>query len=267
MILLPPSEGKAAGGDGGPVNVTALAAPKLAPVRKRVLTAVTRTARGDAAVAAEALKLPPAVADEALAANRAAATSPTLPALDRYTGVVYAALDPATLSPVGRAAAEESVLVFSGLFGVVAGGDRVPAYRVPVASVLPELGALTPVWRAALREVLPVLVGKGFAVDLRSTDYAGMWAPTGPLRHQVLPVRLLTKRPSGPPRVVSYPSKHGKGLLARELVERAGKGAAAGSVDDVGEAAAALGWDVEVRYAQGSVPALDVIMPPWVPVS
>nr|WP_231127117.1 peroxide stress protein YaaA [Motilibacter aurantiacus] len=265
--MLPPSEGKAAGGDHGPVDARALVAPKLAAVRKRVLTAVARTARGDGAAAAAAFKLPPAVVAESLAANREAAKSPTMPALDRYTGVVYAALDPATLSAAGRAAAEESALVFSGLFGVVAGGDLVPAYRVPVASVLPELGALTPVWRAALREVMPVLVGKGFAVDLRSTDYAGMWAPTGPLRHQVLPVRLLTKRPSGPPRVVSYPSKHGKGLLARELVERLGKGAAVSSADDVGEAAAALGWDVETRRTQGSVPALDVVMPPWVPVS
>ena len=161
-----------------------------------------------------------------------------------------------------RACADESVLVFSGLFSVVSGADRIPDYRVPVAADVPGLGPLTPVWRAALRDAMPVVLGTTFAVDLRSTDYAGMWALTGPLRNQVLPVRVLSPRPKGPARVVSHFSKHGKGQLARALLERVAGGDPVTSVRDVQRTALALGWEVAVRRVVGGSPALDVVAPP-----
>lgn len=261
LLLLPPSEGKSGGGDQPPVDPEQLAAGKrLAPTRRRVLKAVESVSRRPGE-AAGALKLPPAVLEQALAANRTVTTSPTCPALDRYTGVVYAGLDVPSMSVEVRSAADASVLTFSGLFGVLRGGDLVPDYRVPVSVTLPATGLLTPLWRARLREAMPTLLGTGFAVDLRSTDYSGMWAPTGPLRHQVLAVRVLSHRPSGPPRVVSHFSKHGKGVLARALLERSSAGRPPSSADDVAQVATSLSWDVIQRRVTGGVPALDVVLP------
>ncbi|RKS75710.1 hypothetical protein CLV35_2187 [Motilibacter peucedani] len=260
LLLLPPSEAKSTGGDGPPVDCDALVAPRLGATRRRVLTEVAGVSADEGAAAA-ALKLPPAVVEAALEANRSAATSPTRPALDRYTGVVYAGLDVPSMGPDVRGLAERSVLVFSGLFGIVRGSDLVPDYRVPVSATLPALGPLTPVWRAALRDAMPAVLRTSFAVDLRSTDYAGMWPPTGPLRHQVLGVRVLSPRPSGPPRVVSHFSKHGKGVLARALLEKAAAGAVPEDVDDVAAVATGLGWQVVQRRVTGGVPALDVVLP------
>ena len=61
-----------------------------------------------------ALKLGPKLADE-VDANAALFTSPTAPALDRYTGVLFDALDAGSLSPAARA----RLAVGSALFGVV----------------------------------------------------------------------------------------------------------------------------------------------------
>ncbi len=54
-----------------------------------------------------------------------------MPALDRYAGIVYDGLFLQPLSEAARAVADREVLIFSGLFGVLRGGDPVPAYRVP----------------------------------------------------------------------------------------------------------------------------------------
>jgi cytoplasmic iron level regulating protein YaaA (DUF328/UPF0246 family) len=237
-----------------------LVAPRLAPTRRRVLAAVADLCQ-DRDEAAAALRLPPAAVDGAVAANRRAATAPTMPALDRFQGVIYTELAPATMTRAVRAVADECCLVFSGLLGLIRGGDAVPDHRVPVAATLPALGALTPVWRAALREAMPPLLGRTFAVDLRSTDYAAMWAPTGPVRHQVLAVRVLSRRPSGALRVVSHFSKQGKGRLARALLERAGVGQRVEGIEDVASVAAGLGWECTTRRGVGGVAALDVVLP------
>ncbi len=262
LILLPPSESKSERGEGRRVRLGSLVAPRLGGARERVLRSVTELAHGDAAPAAAALRLPPGVAAAALAVNRDVLCSPTRAALDRYTGVLYAALDAATMTCEVRREAERALLVFSGLFGVVAAGDAIPDHRVPVAAAVPGLGPLTPVWRTALRDAMPTVLGRGFAVDLRSTDYAAMWAPTGPLRNQVLQVRVLSPRSAGPPRVISHFSKHGKGVLARALLERLTAGGCVADVGDVEETAAQLGWTTEIRRVVGGSPALDVVAPP-----
>ena len=91
----------------------------------------------------------PGLAAAALAADRAVATAPTRPALDRYAGVVYAALDAGSLTAGARRRAEEQVLVLSGLWGVVRGGDPVPDYRVPASGSVPGLGPVAAHWRRA----------------------------------------------------------------------------------------------------------------------
>ena len=117
------------------------------------------------------------MAAAALAADARAASAPTMPALDRYTGVVYQALDVATLTPAARRRADGLVVVTSGLWGLVRGGDLVPDYRVPASGTVPGLGGVAAHWRAPLAAALPELVGDQSVLDLRSTDYRGVWRP------------------------------------------------------------------------------------------
>ena len=265
LVLLPPSEAKVPGGDGPPVrDLLSGTEPRLARSRLRVLREVAALAgRRDRRRAADALLLPAGVVDEACDADAQVLDSPTTPALDRYSGVVYAGLDAGSLSAAARRVADSSVLVFSGAFGVVHGDEPVPLYRVPAAARLPRCGLLSAYWRPFLARHLPPLVDAQLVIDLRSSDYASMWAAPPALREQVVAVRVLQQRrdPSGlVEKVVSYHSKELKGRLARALVQAAARRRRVDSVDSLAEVAAGLGLDPRpVATTRGQ--ALDLVDP------
>lgn len=124
LILLPPSETKASGGDGGPLDFAGLSWPSLNPVREAIAADLVALS-ADRGAAMAALKLGPKLAAE-VDANLALATAPTMPALDRYTGVLYDALG----APSLPASARGRLAVGSALFGVVGGLDMIPRYRL-----------------------------------------------------------------------------------------------------------------------------------------
>jgi cytoplasmic iron level regulating protein YaaA (DUF328/UPF0246 family) len=134
-----------------------------------------------------------------------------MPAMLRYTGVLYEALDVRTLPRSAQSRAAERVLIRSALFGMVSGGDQVPAYRLSAGSVLPGLGGLAAFWRAGLRAPVQNL-GRP-VVDLRSGAYAA-FAPVP----DAIVVRVVTENAAGERSVVSHFNKATKGLLARALV-------------------------------------------------
>lgn len=260
LLLLPPSEAKSVGGTSPPA-AELLGRDELGRTRRRVLDEVVTLARRDPARAAAALKVPAGAVEEAMGWNRDVLVSPTRPALDRYTGVVYAALDPGSLTKAQRATALQTIRVFSGGFGYVRADEAVPAYRIPAAARLPEGGGLTALWKPVLRDVVAADVGDQLVVDLRSTDYAAMWAPPPDLREQVLTVRVLTRRPTARgvvESVVSYNSKYVKGVLARALVAAATRG----KVQDVRRVVSVLeaaGYEVRSRQGSAGATTLDVV--------
>jgi cytoplasmic iron level regulating protein YaaA (DUF328/UPF0246 family) len=236
-ILLPPSEAKTAGGRGR--RLSARPDESIGPLaggRAQTMAALQQLLARGRASAATGLLLPPAVVDDSIAANAGAHAAPTTPALNRYTGVVYLGLSAATLSGPARRVAERSVLIFSGLFGVVRGNEGVPNYRVPGKANLPGLGIASTFWRPILDDVLPPLLGSHLVIDLRSGDYLAMWRPPRELAARVVSVRVLSPRPGTTPGVISYPSKFGKGQLTRALVEREAAGQKVRTVDDVAAA-------------------------------
>jgi cytoplasmic iron level regulating protein YaaA (DUF328/UPF0246 family) len=209
-ILLPPSETKSLGGDGPPLHLEELAFDaELSAVRKQLVDAVT-TLASDVPASRAALGLSEHQ-DDQVALNADVWTGPTLPALRRYTGVLYDALDYRSLSPSARRKAHERVLISSALFGLVRGGDPVPAYRLSAGSALPGLGTLGAVWRPALARVLASF--DGLVIDLRSSSYAALAPAAG-----AVTVRVLSVRPDGSRSVVSHFNKHHKGVLVRTLL-------------------------------------------------
>lgn len=209
--------------------------------RAAALSALQALLHGDPDLAARALLLPAGIAAEALAANAAVSDSPTTPALRRYTGVVYDGLGFDLLSPAAQRIAARSILVCSGLFGVVRGDEPVPHYRVPAKATLPGLGIAGTFWRPVLQDVMPAMLGRGLVVDLRSGDYAAMWRPDAAVARRVLTIRVLSPNLRGAHAVLSYPSKFAKGRLAGALVARAVAGLPVTGVDDVAAAWLACG--------------------------
>jgi cytoplasmic iron level regulating protein YaaA (DUF328/UPF0246 family) len=209
LVLLPPSETKADGGDGPPLDLDSLAFPELTPVRRKLAEALVDLA-ADVPASLTALGITERQADE-VARNTELWTSPTMPGLRRYTGVLYDALDLKSFRKPALEKAKRRLAVASALFGVVSGTDRIPAYRLSGGSSLPALGTIRSLWKPTLE---PVLRGiDGLVVDLRSGTYAAL----AKLRPDAVTVRVVTEDAAGNRTTVSHFNKAYKGKLAAVL--------------------------------------------------
>jgi cytoplasmic iron level regulating protein YaaA (DUF328/UPF0246 family) len=105
------------------------------------------------------------------------------------------------------------VLVASALWGVVALGDHIPAYRLSIGARLPALtrSGLAAWWRPALSAALPDEAGQ-LVVDLRSGGYAAAWRP----KHATL-VEVKASTAEGKP--ISHMAKAVRGTVARALLQ------------------------------------------------
>lgn len=211
LVLLPPSETKREGGAHGPLEVARLAHPRLAPARRSLIRAVRALARDEQASRA-ALKLGARQTGE-IERNRAITTSPTLPAIDRYTGVLYDALDAATLTDQARERAGATVRIGSALFGLVGGLDLLPAYRLSHDSRIPGF-PLKAHWAEGVARELAGIPGS--ILDLRSEGYAALGP--APDRPDSAYLRVVTRAEDGTTRALNHFNKKGKGLLVRGLL-------------------------------------------------
>jgi cytoplasmic iron level regulating protein YaaA (DUF328/UPF0246 family) len=245
LVLLPPSETKSPGGSGAPLRLDVLSSPALTPVRAQLVDALV-TLADDPPAARAALGLS-AQQDGEIARNAALRTAPTMPALERYTGVLYDALDVRSMTKAQRARAAGRLAVGSALFGLVRDGDRIPGYRLSAGSQLPGLPTLRALWKPVLGPVLAAV--DDLVVDLRSGPYAALAPVPG-----AVSVTVLSERPDGARAVVSHFNKAHKGRLARFLATTTAE------PSDVGRLRALLrrnGWSVE--HDGGS--ALTLVVP------
>nr|WP_261165611.1 peroxide stress protein YaaA [Microbacterium sp. Marseille-Q6965] len=210
-MLLPPSETKRAGGSGEPLAFDGLALPVLAPQREAVVASLVALS-ADPEEAARVLKLSERQRG-AIADNAALRRAPTMPAADRYTGVLFDALDASSLDDASRAWLGTHALIHTAPFGPVGALDAIPAYRLAAGASLPGLPSMRRVWSeptsAALAEVAPLVV------DLRSEAYASL----GPVPPGVPStyVRVVTEGADGAVRALNHFNKKAKGELTRRL--------------------------------------------------
>ncbi|WP_460788906.1 peroxide stress protein YaaA [Nocardioides maradonensis] len=256
LILLPPSEGKTSPRRGAALDLDGLALPDLTPAREKVLEALVALCRDDAGRASEVLGLSAGQAD-LVERNAALPSAPTARADRIYTGVLYDALDVASLSAAAKRRAGSRLAVTSSLFGLVRLGDRIPAYRLSGDASLPGLGPVAGVWRDALGPAVTDALGKGLLVDLRSSTYAAFWRPPAELAGRVATVRVLHES-GGQRKVVSHFNKATKGRIVRALLE---DGADPRTPAALAAALERLGWTVELGTPGAKGTQLDVVVP------
>ncbi|MBS0025210.1 YaaA family protein [Microbacterium paraoxydans] len=209
-ILLPPSETKRPGGAGAPLNLSGLALPALVEHRAQVVEALIQLS-ADEEAARRVLKLSARQLED-IAHNRQLRTAPTMPAIDRYTGVLFDALDGASLSAASRRWLGAHVWIHSAPLGPVGALDPIPTYRLAASTSLPGVPPLRRHWAdvtsAAIAEEAP-----SFVLDLRSEAYVGL----GPVPASVPSayVRVVTEEG----RALNHFNKKSKGLLVRALAE------------------------------------------------
>jgi cytoplasmic iron level regulating protein YaaA (DUF328/UPF0246 family) len=212
LVLLPPSETKRPGGGFGSLQLSALSLPQLGRQRESVLTALEALS-ADPSLAARVLKLGATQHGE-IADNAAIRSSPTMAAIDRYTGVLYDALDAASLDASARRWLGAHVLIQTAPLGPVGALDRIPAYRLGAGVSLPGSPALWRTWAAAVTDAIAEL-SPTFVLDLRSEAYAAL-GPVPASVHSVY-VRVVSEAPDGTVRALNHFNKHAKGVLVRAL--------------------------------------------------
>jgi cytoplasmic iron level regulating protein YaaA (DUF328/UPF0246 family) len=206
MLLLPPSEGKAAGGSSRRAGWTpegGAFGSRLSERRMAVVEALSSSGGGDEkllGVKGEHLL-------RAQSSNSSLIEAATLPAWQRYTGVVWDHLDPASLSPAAR----KQIVVVSGLLGLVRGDDPVPDYRLKMGASLQPLGKLSTWWRCELSAELRRVVRRRFVVDLLAQEHRAALDLDG-LDGVTLTLIDPTGKPGG------HFAKAAKGELARAIL-------------------------------------------------
>lgn len=216
IVLLPPSETKRAGGDGPPLKLETLSSPELNPLRGALVDELVELAT-DPPACRRALGLS-AKQDAEIGRNLQLWEAPTLPAIHRYTGVLYDALDVESLSGATASRASARLAVGSALFGLLRADDQIPAYRLSAGSKLPGQPTLAARWRPVLEPVLAALAADELVIDLRSGAYAGLGRVPGAIN-----VDVLAEHPDGHRTVVSHFNKAHKGKLARVLATTRGE--------------------------------------------
>lgn len=211
LVILPPSETKRDGGTGRSSYLEDLRFPALTPYRQSLIEQLADLA-ADPEASMKALKISARQRGE-IERNRGLHTAPVMPAIDRYTGVLFDALDATTLTAEERSFAHEHVVVHSSLFGPVGALDEIPAYRLSHSSRLPE-GGLRQQWGRGIRHELAQM--PGLVLDLRSEGYADL----GPLdlSPERLYVRVMARGADGETRALNHFNKKTKGAFTRALV-------------------------------------------------
>lgn len=222
LILLPPSETKTPGGAGAPLDLASLSFADLTGVRESIITDLGALSPDDALpVLGISEKLRP----EAVA-NTVLRTAPTMPAVLRYSGVLYDALSANTLSEAGI----NRLAIGSALFGVIRAADPIPHYRLSGGTKLPRPGTSTPTmkarWGSAITDALTAV--DELIIDLRSGTYQQLGRVPG-----AVTVRVESLMDDGSRKVVSHFNKFYKGELARILAESPEDATTAGEVADL----------------------------------
>ena len=228
-IVLPPSETKQLGGLDQTLAWDSLAVPQLGDVRRGIAGDLLALC-GDEEAASKALGLG-AKGAEWIQANRELESAPVMPALTRYTGVLFDALDYQGLDQDAQTRADQTVWLFSALFGPLRATDLIPRYRLSFDSKLPG-ESLKSRWQGHAEEIW----AGDFTVDLRSEGYRSL----APLPAGVgVYVRVVRDLAGGA--AAGHANKATKGRLVRDLLTDEVQ---VSSRDELLDAVAGLGWSV-----------------------
>jgi cytoplasmic iron level regulating protein YaaA (DUF328/UPF0246 family) len=210
VIILPPSEGKAIGGTTPWKPRQGAFGRSLGPKREELIAALTRCSGGTEAL----LGVRGNHLARARHANRSLVGGPTLPAWQRYTGVVWDHLDIGSLTTAQRTRALQSIVVLSGLLGAVRADDRIPDYRLKMGARLAPFGLLAAWWHDHLSQLLNDSCADRVVIDLLPGEHRRAFTPDSDQLRDYVRVGLYDK--SG--KSGGHDAKAAKGRLARHLI-------------------------------------------------
>lgn len=132
------------------------------------MSAVESWCRDSPEAAAKALKLGPKSIDEL--ANNVFRDAELMPAIDRYTGVLYSATNVSMWMTEQRDWAATHVYIHSALFGIISSADQIPVYRLSYDTKVAGR-ALKDFWGEQAHIALREMAAGDWVLDARSAGY------------------------------------------------------------------------------------------------
>ena len=139
----------------------------------------------------------------------AGAKNCAMPAIDRYSGVLYQFLDFRTLPESAQKRGNSEIFIFSDLFGVLRPSNLIPVHPKKI-----KISTKSKKWSDLLPNLLNPLE-RELVVDCRSSTYMGFWRPNPAI---TVAVRVFQES-AGQRSVITHMSKKYRGELARLLLQ------------------------------------------------
>lgn len=222
---------------------------ELDEVRHQVIDDLIALARAamhedaDHALLARTLKVSERQVRAAIEVNASLRHAPVMPAIERYTGVLFDALNQSSLPEDAQTWVLEHVVIHSAAFGLVAAGDRIPNYRCSHNSRFGDT-TLKRRWGETISQVLAE--HDGVLLDARSKAYAELGP--APQHERSVWLDVGERLPDGSFRSLSHFNKAAKGRLVRRLAQRLASQPEPQSVPELAELTAPE-FDWEARDA------------------
>lgn len=217
LVFIPPSESKAPGGEASFLSGHGKWGRDLSTRRERVLAALEKAMKGKVADREEILRVKGDALADVTAKNLAVrGASLTMPAAERFSGVLFEHLAWGTLPESAKRSLQDHVVVVDGLYGLLALSDEIPDYKLPMEAELPDVGKLADFWRDPFELTLRPLVGRREFWDLLPDSHRRAVPKTMPFALTVDVVELA----DGEPRKSRDSDKAVKGALLRHLALR-----------------------------------------------
>ena len=187
VILIPPSEGKASGGEYKPVSAPKELLSRISESDSNKLYSGTQKS-----------------IDEAVKINSEILISKTMPAIERYTGVVYDAINYSTLDTESKRYFNSHVRIISGLFGLVKPQQHIPNYKLKIDKL-----QVAKYWKESISDKLK----NTFVIDLLPQTHKKAVSYENGIEVEFIITKNDKKKPAG------HFGKKVKGTFVRWLVE------------------------------------------------
>jgi cytoplasmic iron level regulating protein YaaA (DUF328/UPF0246 family) len=217
LILLPPSEGKAPGGSGASLDLDTLSFSELNKTRELMIKSVGQLS-GKPRVAQKVLGVKGVALETARGDNAAVNEAPTFPAIERYTGVMFDAIDYKSMDESSKNCFGQNTLIMSGLFGLIRPFDLIPTYKLKMGAKIRQKKACSVIWKPLITNVLASRTDRAVVWDLLPNEHSAAWDPSETPYEARFTIKFLEAGKDGQLKTVNHWSKALKGALIRLLV-------------------------------------------------
>ena len=200
--------------------------------------------------------------EEAVRVNSEIYRSPLMAAVDRYSpGVMYAAMDFASLPTGSQRRLLENGVIFSGLFGLLRPDDLIPNYRLKMDARVEGVGKVSSYWKRPLSDQLNTLLTGQAVWNLLPGAHEAAWDDAETYARMIR-VKFFREDESGERTAVSHGVKELRGALVAYIVNET-----ADSVEALDDWEAPEGYEVdpeasEINAAGGGTVVM-VTSPGW----